>query len=514
VPADGHAPDPVRDLDWDPDRAGELGAEMTGLWEEFLHRLRELPVSRVWTVDEVRKAVAIPVPDEPMPIDEIRRYLHDLVFDYAMYPGHPGFMAYIMGPGTVPGAAADLLSAGINQNPGGWRLAPGATEIELHLLRWFATQLRLPEGAGGIFTSGGAMAAFVALKVARDARAGWDVREEGVRAGPSLTIYASSEAHDVNERAADMLGLGAGALRVIPVDDRLRIRVDALREAIASDILRGHQPVAVIASAGTVGTGVVDPLDAVADVCAEHEVWYHVDGAYGGVAAMVDELRPRFRGIERADSIAVDPHKWLYTPQSGGAVVLRDFGDLSRSFSVNAAYVYEDKELTGRGIDLFPRGPQWSRGFQGLKVWVSLLAHGWDAYRRRIAQDCALARYLHDAASARPDFQTLPDPPELSIACLRYVPADLAAGAEPGHDAVGSDPGGRESYIDRLNERLMAEIQMHGRVFPSNTVIGGRFWLRACIVNFRTEAADMDALLDVAAELGSKLDREMRPEAG
>jgi len=285
------------------------------------------------------------------------------------------------------------------------------------------------------------------------------------------------------------------------------LRVDALREVIAADILRGDQPVAVVASAGTVGTGVIDPLDAVADVCAEHSVWYHIDAAYGGVAAMVDELHPLFRGIERADSIAFDPHKWLYTPQSGGGVVLRDFEGLSRSFSVDASYVYEDKDLTGRGIDLFPRGPQWSRSFQGLKVWVSLLAHGWEAYQRRIAHDCALARYLHACAGERPDFETLPAVPELSIACVRYLPPDLAA--TPGSER---DPA-IDEYVDRLNERLMAEIQMHGRVFPSNASIDGRFWLRACIVNFRTEAEDMDALLDVAAELGARLDREMRPGA-
>ncbi len=350
------------------------------------------------------------------------------------------------------------------------------------------------------------MAAYVALKVARDAMAGWDVRSDGVHAGPLLTLYASSEAHGVNERAADMLGLGREAVRVIPVDDRLRMRVDALREAIAADIRDGHRPVAVVASAGTVGTGTIDPLDAIADVCDEHGTWYHIDGAYGGVAAMVDELRPKFGGIERADSIAVDPHKWLYTPQSGGGVVLRDFEGLTRSFSVDASYLHEDKELTGRGIDLFPRGPQWSRSFQGLKLWVSLLAHGWGAYQRRIAHDCALARYLYDAASERPDFETLADPPELSIACLRYVPPDLAALAT---QAAREDI---EEYVDRLNVRLMAEIQMHGRVFPSNAVIDGRFWLRACIVNFRTEAEDMDALLDVATDLGAKLDGELRPE--
>jgi len=265
---------------------------------------------------------------------------------------------------------------------------------------------------------------------------------------------------------------------------------------------------------GTTGTTAVDPVRRIGEIARREGMWHHVDAAYGGVAAMVDDLHPRFRGIERADSIAFDPHKWLYTPQSGGGVVLRDFEGLSRSFSVDASYVYEDKDLTGRGVDLFPRGPQWSRSFQGLKVWVSLLAHGWEAYQRRISHDCALARYLHASAEARPDFDTLPQVPELSIACIRYVPGDLAApaGTEGAAASKGESDSETEAYLDRLNERLMAAIQMHGRVFPSNAVIDGRFWLRACIVNFRTEAEDMDALLDVAAELGAALDREMRPK--
>jgi aromatic-L-amino-acid/L-tryptophan decarboxylase len=237
-------------------------------------------------------------------------------------------------------------------------------------------------------------------------------------------------------------------------------------------------------------------------VCEEHDLWFHVDGAYGGPGVLADEVRPLFEGIERADSIAFDPHKWLYTPHSGGCILVREFEHLPRSFSIaeHADYVHEDKERTGSGIDGIDIGPQFSRGFWALKVWVSLLAHGTRAYSRRIAHDVELAKYLHRRAGEREEFEPMA-PVELSICCFRYVPADLP------------DYPGREEYLDELNERLMTEVQMSGRVYPSNAVLEGRFVLRACITNFRTEAEDMDALLDIAAELGAALDSEMRPSS-
>ena len=484
---------PVRDLDWPADRAGELGAEILALWTDYLSRLRELPVAHASPAEEVRAAVTREVPDEPVPLAELLAYLRTLVFENSTLTGHPGFMAYISGAGTVPGAAADLIAAALNQNVGGWRLSPGATEIELHLMRWFAARLGLPDTANGFITSGGAMAALFALTVARDVRAGWDIRKHGVAAGPPLTVYASSEVHTVNARGCDMLGLGADALRLVPVDDALRMRVDALRHAIARDRDAGRRPLAVIATAGTVGTGAIDPIDEIADVCARERLWLHVDGAYGGIAALTDELRPLFAGIERADSVALDPHKWLYTPHSGGAVLVRDHRHLAQAFGVNPSYVHEDKELTRRGLDFYAHTPNFSRGFHALKIWISLLAHGWSAYQRRIAHDVALARYLFERASAHDELEAIGPPPELSIACFRYVPRALRGDR------------GAEQYVNALNERLMAELQLGGRVFPSNAVIDGRFAIRACIVNFRTEVPDIDALVDEAVAHGRRL---------
>jgi glutamate/tyrosine decarboxylase-like PLP-dependent enzyme len=495
-------PPPLRDLDWEPARARAFTDRIADLYEEVLARLRDLPVSRDWGVEEVRRAVTMPIPDDPMPEDDLIAYLRRITFEYSGFLGHPRFYAYISGAGTVPGAAADLLASGLNMNAGGWRLAPSATEIELALTRWFAQDVfGLPDGSGGSLTSGGAMANFIALKVARDAKAGWDIRREGVAAGPPLGLYLSTETHVVSVRAADMLGIGWNHVRKIAVGDDYRIRPDQLRQRIAEDREAGVRPFAVVANAGTVSTGVVDPLEELAALCREEDLWFHVDAAYGGPAMLADDLRPLFAGIEHADSIAFDPHKWLYTPQSGGCVVVRDFDLTRRAFDFDhVAYVAKDDEHTDWGVDLGRHSPNFSRGFWALKVWVSLLAHGRTAYARRISHDAELARYLGAMVEESDGFELMA-PVGLSITCFRYVPEGLTDGS------------GRDEYLDELNNRLMTAIQLDGRVYCSNAVLGDRFCLRSCIVNYRTEAEDMEALLDVASELGAKLDAELRPEA-
>lgn len=488
-------PEPLRDLDWTPEQARDLGEGALTLWTEFLEALPQLPIDRALTVGKVKQAVLRAVPDEPVPVDELLEYSRTVMLENSVYMGNGGFMAYVSGPGTVPGAAADLLAAAINQNVGGWRLSPAATEIELALTRWFASEFGLPsETSGGLITSGGSMANFVGLKVARDHMTPGDTRTEGLAGGPRLRVYASEEIHTVSDRALDMLGIGAANLVKIPVDEHFRIRMDLLEAAIEADEAAGHVPIVVEGSVGTVSTGAIDPLNALADLAQRHRLWFHIDGAYGGPAILADDLKPQLAGIERADSVAFDPHKWLYTPHSGGCILLRDLQHASDSFDAEASYIHEDKELMDHGLDIGRMGPQFSRGFSAFKIWMSLLAHGRGAYARRISHDAALARYLGDCVLERPEFE-LATPVSLSICCFRYVPEGVTD----------------ESYLNTLNERIMHEIQRDGRAYCSNAVLHGRFVLRACIVNFRTEAEHCDRLLDVAAELGAQLDRDMRP---
>ncbi|HJT37659.1 MAG TPA: pyridoxal-dependent decarboxylase, partial [Actinomycetota bacterium] len=339
-------PEPFRDLDWEPKRARELGERALDLWVEFLEELRELPIGRRERADEVRAAVELDVPDEPMPLDDLMAHLRSIVLEHSMYPGHPGFMAYVSGAGTVPGAAADLIAAALNQNVGGWRLSPAASEIEAVLIKWLAAQFGLPDTAGGLLTSGGAMANFIGLKAARDAKGGKDVRARGIQGEPKLTMYASDEVHSVVDRAADMLGIGSFGVRHIAIDDSYRVRVDEMRRSIELDIKDRSRPIAIIASAGSVSTGSIDPLSELADLAEEFDLWLHVDGAYGGPGILADDLRPLYAGIERADSIAFDPHKWLYTPHSGGCVVVRDVARLGESFAVHPSYIYQDLDAT------------------------------------------------------------------------------------------------------------------------------------------------------------------------
>jgi aromatic-L-amino-acid/L-tryptophan decarboxylase len=481
-------PAPVPDLDWEPGRVAELGEAVVGLWSELAETLRERPINRHFDPGDVRAALAVDVPEQPLGLDALTDHLRALAFENSVYIGHPGFMAYIVGAGTVPGAAADLVAAALNQNLGGWRLSPGATEIELHLGRWLASACGLPEGSGGHTLSGGAMANLAALKLARDAAAGEDVRRTGLRGLAPLAIYASAEAHVVIARAADLLGMGQDAVRSIGVDEGFRMRPELLERAVAADRAAGVVPVAVVATAGTTSSGAIDPIDAIAELCAREGIWLHVDGAYGAPAVLADDLRPHLAGIERADSIAVDPHKWLYAPVQVSYVLVRDMQRLADSFAVEASYVWLPEEER-RGVDLSQLGPQFSRGFPALKVWLALLAHGRAAFARRIAHDAALARYLGQLVEEHPDFELMTTP-SLSICCFRYAPERLR---------------GDEAALADLNERLMTAVQRDGRVYCSNAVLDGRFCLRACIVNFRTEAEHVELLLEVAAEHGRRL---------
>ena len=483
---DGTPPAPVRDLDWSPERARAFGERVLELYASFLAELEHGPVTPPVTTAAVRRAVAQDVPEEPLSDEELLAHLRTIV-DNSLRPGSGGFLAYISGGGTVPGAIADLLASGVNANVGGWVLSPAATEIELQLVRWLTARFGLPPEAGGQFVGSGSLANLSALKVARD-HAYETVRLEGVPSGRPPAIYCSSEAHFTIDRAADVLGLGESAVRKVRVDARLAMRVDELVRLIEADLAAGLRPVAISANAGATGTGAIDPLDEIADVAARFGIWLHVDAAYGGAAVLSDELRPLLRGIQRADSITFDAHKWLYAPAVSAVMLVRDASLLDASFSAHATYVEQDREVADRGTDLGFQGLQLSRGFVALRVWVGLLAHGREAYARRIEHDVALTRWLAARIEELPDLE-LACPPSLSICCYRYVP--------PGVDDA--------DYLDRLNTRVMTELQLDGRVFPSNANVHGRATIRSCIVGYRTEAEHLQRLLDLTREVGARV---------
>ncbi len=424
-----------------------------------------------------------------------------LILENSTLSGHPRFLAYVVSSPSPIGALADMMAAIVNPNVGAWDLSPIATEMEAQTVRWIAGMLGYPVDCGGLLTSGGNMANFIGFLAARRARAPWDVRVEGVgrQEGSRLAVYTSAETHTWVHKAADLFGLGTGAIRWVATDDAQRMDVDALRRQVREDRAAGWLPFIVAATAGTVSTGAVDPLARIAAVCREEQLWFHVDGAYGGFAAVVPGAPEDLRGIALADSVAVDPHKWLYAPLEAGCALVRDRELLRDAFEYHPTYYHlrDDGEKAEEAINYYQFGAQNSRGFRALKVWLGLRLAGQQGYRRMIADDMALARALYAEAARHPELEAFTV--GLSVTTFRYVPAELAR--KPARD---------EAYLDRLNTEILTRLQQGGEVYLSNAVVRGRFVLRSCIVNFRTTAEDIAAVPEIVARMGRLVHRDLK----
>jgi glutamate/tyrosine decarboxylase-like PLP-dependent enzyme len=374
-----------------------------------------------------------------------------------------------------------------------------ATEIEAQTVRWIAELIGYPGDAGGLLVSGGNMANLVGLLAARNARLPWDVRAGGLRAGDgrAVRIYASTETHTWLQKAVDLAGLGTDSICWIPTDGELRMDTRALRDRLRADEAAGALPLAVVGTAGTVSTGAVDPLAELARLCREHGIWFHVDAAYGGFAAAVPGAPADLRALAEADSVAVDPHKWLYAPLEAGCALVRDRALLKDTFSYHPPYYRFGEDGVAPPLNYLEYGPQNSRGFRALKVWLALRQAGRRGYARMIADDIGLAQELFRLAQTDPELEAYTT--SLSITTFRYRPHDLAA-------ADG------DAYLDALNAALLDRLQAGGEAFVSNAVVAGRLLLRACIVNFRTTPADLEALVTTVKRIGRELDAAMRPQ--
>ncbi len=415
-----------------------------------------------------------------------------LLFDHSLFNGHPRFFGYITSSPAPIGMLGDLLASAVNANVGAWRLSPMATEIEAQTIRWIAELIGAPTDSGGLLVSGGNMANFVGFLAARAARAE-RVRAAGLRAGAPLRVYASSETHTWIQKAADLFGLGTDAICWIPADAEQRMDVAALETQIVADRNAGAVPMLVVGTAGTVSTGAVDPLVDIRDICRRHDVWFHIDGAYGALAARVPGAPSDLRALADADSIAVDPHKWLYAPLEAGCALVRRPEDLRRAFSYHPTYYHFDEDVT----NYFDCGPQNSRGFRALKVWLALQQVGSSGYLQMIGDDMRLARQLHALVQEHPEFEAMTQ--HLSITTFRYVPRDRQWAQTP--DA--------ESYLERLNQDLLNRVERSGEAFLSQAMVNGRFALRACIVNFRTSLTDIESLLPMLARHGYEAQRTL-----
>ena len=442
-----------------------------------------------------------PLPDDGASAGEILPAVARLLADHSLFNGHPRFFGYITSSPAPIGMLGDLLAATINANVGSFILAPVATEIEAQTVRWIAELLGYPRDCGGLFVSGGNMANFVGLFAARAAAADWDLRKQGMGAPAArpLRVYASAETHTWVQKATDLAGIGTDSIRWIDTDAEQRMDTRALRAAIARDAEAGERPLMVVGTAGSVSTGAVDPLVEISAICREHGIWFHVDGAYGAFAAALPTASPDLRALQLADSVAVDPHKWLYAPIEAGCILVRDERHLRNAFSYHPPYYHFGQAATNY-VDL---GPQNSRGFRALKVWLALRQVGRGAYVRMISDDIALSERLFALASAHPELETFTQ--ALSITTFRYVPVELRASIEAPET---------QTYLNRLNEALLERIQASGELFVSNAVVRGIYLLRACIVNFRTQASDIDAVPGIVARLGREVHARQRAASG
>ncbi len=476
--------------EWSAEEIKRVGYQVVDLIADHLTRLPERPVWQPYPPEQADALLSAPAPQEGQTADALLEAFASQVAPYPFGNGHPRFYAWVNSPPTTIGVFAEALAATMNPSCAGGNHA--AIYLERQVIGWFKQMVGFPQEAMGLLVSGGSMATLTGLAVARHTRGGGDMRADGLQHnGPRLIVYRSEQGHSCIQKAVELLGLGSANLRAIPVDAEYRVQVGALEEAIKADLAAGQRPMAVVASAGTVNTGAIDPLEAIAEVCQRYNLWLHVDGAYGAVAALTDEYKAALAGLALADSLALDPHKWLSIPYEAGLVLVRNGQALRDTFSLVPEYLRIEGDARGvQGPPWFSEyGFQQTRGFNALKVWMSLNYYGLNGYARAIEHDLRLARYLASRVKARPDLE-LATPPSLSIVCFRCAPAHLR---------------GDEERLNAFNKRLLERVQLSGKAFLAGTTLGKRFVLRACIVNHRATRADIDALVDTVLEEAAHL---------
>src|SRR5581483_12011819 len=462
----------VEMLDPSDDEIRDWGNSVIQLMTDYLGELRNRPVYRGMSSREIRDRLDATLPAKGSDFDHLLKVFRETIIPFTRHNAHPRMFGYVQSPGTPLAAFADLLASTLNANLTVWRSAPAPVELERLTIDWIRQILGFNPEAGGLFVSGGSMANLAAIAAARQARDDSSGR---------LRMYASSETHFSVAKAAALWGIGRENVRQVAIDGCFKIRVDDLVAKISADLEVGHVPFCVVANAGTVNTGAVDPLSDIREVADRYQLWMHVDGSYGALAVLAESAKKLFAGIERADSVALDPHKWLYLPVDVGCVIYRAPEIARAAFAHEAEYTRIIGEEADEAFAFWDYGPELSRRFRALKVWMLLRGVGLETLSKAIENNLACARYLESMVQASDDFE-MAAPVELSIFCFRHVPEQLR-----------SEP---SEAIDSFNERLLIALQQDGSSYLSNATLDGRFALRGCVLNYRTTLRDMEVLLD------------------
>lgn len=469
---------------WDELRS--LGHRMLDDMFDYLKGVRERPVWQRMPA-AARRRLEEPVPYEGADAGSVYEAFRRDILPYPTGNIHPRYWGWVKGTGTPLGVLADMLASGMNAHLAGFDQS--ALVVETRVIAWLVELMGFPREASGLLVSGGSMANFVGLAAARQARAGWDVRADGLQGShPLLTVYGSTETHSSVQKAVELLGLGSQALRKIPVDAEYRIDIDALRTAVARDRAAGHRPIAVVGNAGTVNTGATDNLEALATLARAEGLWFHVDGAFGALARLSERLRPVVVGLDRADSVAFDLHKWGYLPFEVGCALVRDPAAHRAAFALTASYLSTlEGGPAAAGLPFADLGVQLTRGFRALKVWMSLKTHGVRLLAELIEQNVEQARYLAATIERHPALELLA-PVALNVVCFRFTQAGLD-----------------DERLSAVNREILVRVQESGVAMPSHTMLDGRFALRCAIVNHRTTRADLDLFVDAVLETGAAL---------
>lgn len=485
-------------IEIDKETFKKIGYKLVDSIAHFMDTIDEHPVTTGESPGELQKIIGTSsLPENGTPVEELLAKTADLLCNHSLLNGHPKFLGYITSSAAPFGALADMLAAAVNPNVGANILSPVATEIEKQTVRWLAEFIGVSPDYGGILVSGGNMANFTAFVAARTAKAPKNIKEDGIsNAAAKLVIYCSKTTHTWIEKAAVLFGLGTKSIRWIKTDVNNKMDNEVLEQAIKNDLKNGCKPIMIIGTAGDVSTGVVDDLKGIALICKKYDLWFHVDGAYGVPAAVIPGLKILFEGIEDADSIALDPHKWLYSPLEAGCTLVKDPNHLIEAYSSHPVYYNFSNNGEVLTQNYYEYGFQNSRGFRALKVWLTLQQVGRNGYIKMISEDIQLSKLLFEKANDHPELEAITQ--NLSIATLRYVP--------PGYNDGGEK---KEIYLNTLNEALLNELQQRGEVFLSNAVVAGKYCLRGCIVNFRTSEKDIEEIIQIIVKEGKKLHKTL-----